>query len=71
MRELTITETNITAGAVSQDTAIGTNMAIIGIGVAVGLTTTVAVTAALPIALIGVSAAVTGSYIQDVLDGDE
>lgn len=66
MRELTVQEMNLVDGAVTQSDVISTNLAIIGIGagaVFVGMTAP----AWGPIALIGLSLAVTGSYIYDQL----
>lgn len=66
MRELTVQEMNLVDGAVTQSDVITTNLTIIGIGagaVFAGMTAP----AWGPIALIGLSLAVTGSYIYDQL----
>lgn len=66
MRELTIEEVGKVSGAVTQSDVISTNLAIIGIGcgaVFAGMTAP----AWGPIALIGVSVVVTGSYIYETL----
>jgi hypothetical protein len=64
MQELTLDEIDAASGAANQSDVIATNMSIIGIGagaIMAGFTAP----AWGPIALIGVSLAVTGSFIYD------
>lgn len=64
MRELTFEEVNVVDGAVTQSDVISTNLTIIGIGagaVLAGMTAP----AWVPIALIGLSVTVTGTYIYE------
>lgn len=66
MRELTFQEMDLVDGAVSQSDAISTNLTIIGIGagaIFAGMTAP----AWGPIALIGLSVAVTGTYVYEQL----
>lgn len=66
MRDLTVQEIDAVDGAVSQSDVISTNLAIIGIGagaIFAGMTAP----AWGPVALIGLSVAVTGTYIYETL----
>ncbi|WP_296282506.1 hypothetical protein [Pseudoxanthomonas sp.] len=66
MRELTFQEVESVDGAVTQSDVISTNLAIIGIGagaIFAGMTAP----AWGPIALIGLSVAVTGTYVYEQL----
>jgi hypothetical protein len=67
VQELKVQEVLQVSGAVSQSDVISTNMTIIGIGAA-AIFSGFTAPAWGPIALIGVSAAVTGSYLYDVWD---
>lgn len=66
IRELDLNEIDTVSGGVSQDTAINTNLGIIGIGVGVAVAGVTA-PAWFPIAMMGVSIAATGSYIYQQL----
>lgn len=66
MRVISLDEIDQVSGAVTQSDVISTNLAIIGIGAAAVMAGFTA-PAWWPVALIGVSLAVTGSYISDVL----
>lgn len=66
MRELIFQEVELVDGAVTQSDVISTNLAIIGIGagaIFAGMTAP----AWGPIALIGLSVAVTGTYVYEQL----
>lgn len=67
MQTLTIEEIEQVGGGVTQSDVISTNMAIIGIGAAAVMAGFTA-PAWGPVALIGVSLAVTGSYLRETLD---
>ncbi|ATU94111.1 hypothetical protein [Phyllobacterium zundukense] len=64
LRELNPDELGIVSGGVSQDTAINTNLAIIGIGVGI-LAAGATAPAWFPIAMMGVGVAAVVSYAME------
>ncbi|MDT8397488.1 MAG: hypothetical protein RQ899_02610 [Pseudomonadales bacterium] len=64
MRELTESEVGVVGAAVSQDTAIGSNLAIVGVGVGIMVAGATA-PAWFPIMMIATSISITASYIYN------
>ena len=70
MRELTVEEVDLVDGGVSQSDVVNTNLTIIGIGAAAvfaGMTAP----AWGPIALIGLSVGMTGTYLYEQMAASE
>lgn len=65
MRELNLEEIRTVSGSVSQSTAIGTNMGIIGFGVAITLAAGMTAPMWFPLGMMAVSVGVTTAYLTE------